>query len=105
MSIHCLTRFRWSNISERSTTRSRTFGNFDIGSRVIGLCGSRLSMSAEQDWRARPLMIIVQMPQTCSRQFMFQTGGVVFRPSRVTGFFLISIRKEVMLRVGREGGG
>ena len=28
-----------------------------------------------------------QIPQTCSRQFMLQTGGVVALPSFVTGFF------------------
>src|SRR5437588_12585448 len=60
ISIQALTRFRWLNISERSTTRSRTFGNFRIGSSVMGLCGSRLSTSAEHDWRARPLMTIVR---------------------------------------------
>jgi hypothetical protein len=46
-------------------------------------------------------MTIVQMPQTCSRQFMSQTGGVVARPSFVTGFLRISISAEMMLRFGR----
>src|SRR3954453_13082176 len=77
------------------------FGNFDIGSNLIGW--SRLSMSAEHDCRARPLMIIVQMPHTCSRQFICQTGGVVFSPAFFTGFFWISIRHEMMLRFGRYG--
>src|SRR6185436_18728792 len=89
------------NICDRSTMRSRTFGNFDIGSSLIGC--SRLSTSAEHDWRARPLMIIVQMPQTCSRQFMCQTGGVVFSPALFTGFFWISIKHEMTLRFGRYG--
>ena len=60
-------------------------GNFCIGSSLMGC--SRLSMSAEHDCRARPLMTIVQMPHTCSRQFICQTGGVVGVPSIVTGFF------------------
>src|SRR5215217_2395881 len=76
-------------------------GNFDIGSSLIGW--SRLSMSAEHDCRARPLMIIVQMPHTCSRQFICQTGGVVRSPALLTGFFWISIRQEMMLRFGRYG--
>ena len=58
-------------------------------------------MSAEHDWRTRPLITIVQMPHTCSRQFMSHTGGVVFFPSFVTGFFRISISAEMMLRFGR----
>src|SRR5215208_2410285 len=77
------------------------FGNFDIGSSLIGW--SRLSMSAEHDCRARPLMIIVQMPHTCSRQFICQTGGVVRSPALLTGFIWISIRHEMMLRFGRYG--
>ena len=48
---------------------------------------SAVSTSAEHDWRARPLTIIVQMPHTCSRQFMCQTGGVVRSPALLTGFF------------------
>src|SRR6185436_2392948 len=77
------------------------FGNLVIGSSLIGW--SRLSTRAEHDWRARPLMTIVQMPQTCSRQFMSQEGGVVFFPDLVTGFLRISIRHEMTLRFGRYG--
>src|SRR6185503_12746946 len=51
----------------------------------------------------RPLITIVQMPHTCSRQFICQTGGVVRSPALVTGFFWISIRHEIMLRFGRYG--
>ena len=47
----------------------------------------RLTQALEHDWRARPLMIIVQMPQTCSRQFICHTGGVVRSPALLTGFF------------------
>ena len=48
-------------------------------------------------------MTIVQMPQTCSRQLMSQTGGVVCLPSIVTGFFRISINAEITLRFRRYG--
>src|SRR5215213_5029713 len=60
-------------------------------------------MSAEHDWRTRPLITIVQMPHTCSRQFICQTGGVVRSPALFTGFIWISIRQEMMLRFGRYG--
>src|SRR6185503_11589446 len=60
-------------------------------------------MSAEHDCRTRPFITIVQMPQTCSRQFICQTGGVVRSPALFTGFFWISIRHEMMLRFGRYG--
>src|ERR1041384_7652217 len=77
------------------------FGNLDIGSSLIGC--SRLSTRAEHDCRARPLMTIVQMPQTCSRQFMSHEGGVVCLPCLVTGFSRISIKHEMTLRFGRYG--
>src|SRR6476620_2238577 len=48
-------------------------------------------------------MIIVQMPQTCSRQLMSQTGGVVCLPSTVTGFLRISINAEITFRFRRYG--
>src|SRR6266481_2480386 len=48
--IHALTRFKLSNMNCRSTARSRTTGNFDIGSSRIGC--SNLSTNAEQALRA-----------------------------------------------------
>ncbi len=52
-------------------------------------------MRALQAWRTLPLMIMVQEPQTSSRQLASQTGGVVLPPSTVTGFRWISIRAEM----------
>src|SRR3954470_17456209 len=79
---HALTRLRSSNSRERSTHRSRTSGNFVIGSSVIGppFPSVNLSISAEQLCRTFPLMIIVHAPQTSSKQPLSQTGGVVLVP-------------------------
>src|ERR1700735_303926 len=52
---------------ERSTTRSRTSGNFVSGSRLIGFSSS--STRAVQACRAVPLISMAQAPQTSSRQF------------------------------------
>jgi len=64
---HALTFFRFSKITLRSTARSRTTGNFDNGSSLIGC--SRWSMSAEQAILALPLISMAQEPHTSSRQF------------------------------------
>ena len=45
--------------------------------------------SAEHAWRTRPLMTIVQEPQTSSRQAASQTTGATVLPSVVTGSFWI----------------
>ena len=83
MGIHAFTCLRASNIRCGPPMRSRTSGNFFIGSRVIGCSSS--STSAEQACRALPLMIIVQVPQTSSRQLESQTTGVVACPPRSPG--------------------
>src|SRR5688572_13046249 len=85
----------------RSTNRSRTRGYFVIGSSVIG-CSS-LSTRAEQLWRVLPLMSIVQAPHTSSRHPLSHTGGVVWRPSLVTGWAAIHWRQAMMFRLGRWG--
>ena len=68
-------------------------GNLVIGSSVIG-CSS-FAISAEHDCRTRPLMIMVQAPQTSSRQLESHTTGEVALPSAVTGLRWISIRHEM----------
>ena len=85
MSIHALTFFRFSNMRLRLTCKSRTTGNFDIGSREMGCF--RLSTSAVQACRTFPLMIIVHEPHTSSRQFESQVTGLTISPFRVVGFF------------------
>src|SRR5713226_6831282 len=98
--IHAFTRLRLSNMNCRSTVKSRTRGNFDIGSMRIG-CSS-LSTSAEQAMRALPLMSIAQEPQISSRQFESYEIGVVFFPSRVTGFSAMSRRQMMTFIEGRH---
>src|SRR6516164_4354994 len=100
MGIQALTRFRDSNINWRSTARSRTTGNFVIGSRRMGC--SRLSTRAEQAILTLPLMTIAHDPQTSSRQFDSYETGVVFLPSRVTGFSAISRRQMIAFIDGRH---
>src|SRR5699024_11439163 len=90
MGTQALTRLRLSNMNERSTWRSFTTGNVDIGSSLIGW--SSLSTSAVQYCLALPLMTIEQAPQTSSRQFISHVTGVVFCPLELTGFLWISIR-------------
>src|SRR5215213_5286158 len=85
----------------RSTNRSRTSGNLVIGSSVIG-CSS-LSTKAEHDCRVLPLISIVQAPHTSSRQPLSHTGGVVCRPSVVTGRAAIHCRHEMTFMFGRCG--
>src|SRR3954447_15418623 len=48
-------------------------------------------------------MIIVQAPQTSSRQPLSQTGGVVVLPSTVTGRAAMYWRQEMMFMFGRRG--
>src|SRR5579863_8284075 len=88
-----LTAFRFSKITLRSVARSRTMGNLENGSSLTGC--SRLSISAEQAMRARPLISMAQEPQTSSRQFESYVIGVVALPSRVTGLAAISISEEI----------
>src|SRR6202007_1511061 len=101
MGIQAFTRFRLSNMNWRSTARSRTTGNFDIGSRRMGC--SNLSTSAEQAMRALPLISMAQEPQTSSRQLESKETGVVFLPSRVTGFAAMSRKQMMMFSDGRHG--
>src|SRR5260370_24316465 len=100
MGIHAFTRLRLSNMNCRSTVKSRTSGNFDIGSMRMG-CSS-LSTSAEHAMRALPLMSIAQEPQISSRQFESYEIGVVFFPSRVTGFSAMSRRQIITFIEGRH---
>src|SRR5712672_2351008 len=100
MGIHALTRFKLSNMNCRSTARSRTTGNFDIGSSRIGC--SNLSTNAEQAMRALPLMSIAHEPQTSSRQLESYETGVVFLPSRVTGFPAMSRKQMIAFIAGRQ---
>src|SRR5258708_16430282 len=100
MGIHAFTRLRLSNMNCRSTVKSRTSGNFDIGSMRMG-CSS-LSTSAEHAMRALPLMSIAQEPQISSRQFESYEIGVVFFPSRVTGFSAMSRRQIITFMEGRH---
>src|ERR1700687_118200 len=100
MGIHALTRFKLSNMNCRSTARSRTMGNFDIGSSRIGC--SNLSTNAEQAMRALPLMSIAHEPQTVSRQLESYETGVVFLPSRVTGFPAMSRKQMIAFIAGRQ---
>ena len=74
-------------------------GNFDMGSRVIVAPsrGAYSSMRQEQDWRAVPLMTMVQAPQTSSRQPESQTTGVDRLPSAVTGSAAICFRTAMTL--------
>src|SRR3954452_15884671 len=48
-------------------------------------------------------MIIVQAPQTSSRQPLSHTGVVVCRPSVVTGLAAMYCRQEMMFMFGRQG--
>src|SRR6266404_9012725 len=96
-----LTFFRFSKSTLRSTERSRTSGNFDSGSSLMGW--SYLSSRAEQAMRALPLISMAQEPQTSSRQFESYVTGVVFLPSRVTGLAAISINAEVTFMPGWFG--
>src|SRR6266436_8892718 len=100
MGIQAFTRFRLSNMNCRSTVKSRTSGNFDIGSIRIG-CSS-LSTSAEHAMRALPLMSIAHDPQISSRQFESYEIGVVFFPSRVIGFSAMSRRQMMTFIEGRH---
>ena len=99
--IHALTFLRSLNSRDRSTARSLTSANLRIGSRVIGW--SSLSTSAEQAIRTLPLMFIVQLPQTSSRQFESQITGVVGWPWAFTGLRWISIRHEMTFAPLRQG--
>src|SRR5690242_13950656 len=104
MGIHALTRLRSLNSRWRSTNRSRTRGNLVIGSSVIAPSTVPiLSTSAEQAWRVRPLMSIVQAPHTSSRHPLSQTGDVVSTPSVVTGWAAMYWRHEMTFMFGRWG--
>src|SRR5205807_8362089 len=52
--------------------------------------------------RALPLMSIAQEPQISSRQFESYVMGVVFFPSRVTGFSAMSRRQMMTFIEGRQ---
>src|SRR6516225_3611700 len=93
MGIQALTRFRDSNMDWRSTARSRTTGNLVIGSRRMGC--TRRSTSAEHAIFTFPLITMAHEPQTSSRQLDSYETGVVFLPSRVTGFSAISRRQMI----------
>src|SRR5882724_11486630 len=97
---HAFTAFKFSNKTLRSTARSRTIGNLENGSNLIG-CSS-LSTSAEQAMRALPLISMAQEPQISSRQFESYEIGVVFFPSRVTGFSAMSRRQIITFIEGRH---
>src|SRR5690625_4671194 len=90
-----------SNITSRSTMRSRTTGNVLIGAKRIGC--SKLSTNVAQDCLAVPLITIEQAPQTSSKQLISQYTGAVFLPSAVTGFFCISINPEITFMFRRYG--
>src|SRR5499425_3748488 len=101
MGIQALTRLRDSNMNWRSTARSRTTGNLVIGSRRMGC--SRLSTSAEHAIFTFPLITMAHEPQTSSRQLDSYETGVVFLPSRVTGFSAMSRRQMMTFIEGRHG--
>src|SRR5260370_38520742 len=63
---------------------------------------SSLAISAEHACRALPLMFMVQEPHTSSRQAASHAGGVVLRPSAVTGLRWICISTEMTLELGRR---
>ena len=71
------------------------------GSSVTGW--SSLSTRAEHDWRALPLMSMVQAPHTSSRQPLSHTGGVVGVPSDVVAWAAMYCRQAMMFRFGRWG--
>ena len=79
---HAFSFVRLLNILWRSTKRSRTTGNLDIGSSVMtsfsphSLC--MLSTRPEHAWRILPLMFMVQAPQISSRQLQSQATGAMF---------------------------
>src|SRR5450432_105054 len=101
---HALIFFRSLKSRLRSTHRSRTSGNLLIGSSVIGSPGApSLSTSAEQDCRTRPLISIVQAPQTSSKQPLSQTGEVVDTPVVVVGLAAMYCRQEMTFMFGRQG--
>src|ERR1700719_2391724 len=101
MGTQALTALRFSKITLRSVARSRTIGNLENGSSFTGC--SRLSISAEQAMRAFPLISMAQEPQTSSRQLESKETGVVFLPSRVTGFSAMSRKQMMMFNDGRHG--
>src|SRR5580698_3531745 len=70
-------------------------GNFDIGSSVVVL--GRLTASAVQACRTRPLMTMVHAPHTSSRQLAWNTGAETRLPWRVMGLRRISISIEMTL--------
>src|SRR5437762_7511624 len=93
--IHAFTFFRSLNIRCRSTTRSRTSGNLDIGSSVIvSPFGAIWSIIAEHDWRTLPLMTIVHEPHTSSRQTDSHTIGATVWPRRLRLFLDLHQRAD-----------
>ena len=89
---------------ERSTTRSRTTGNFVIGSRTMASPrGEMRSIIALQDWRTRPSTSIVHEPQTSSRHTHSQTIGATFSPADVTGRRWTSMSAPMTFMCGRHG--
>ena len=61
------------------------------------------STSAEQACRVRPLISIVQAPQTSSRQLQSQATGAVFLPSSVSACAAIFCSTLITFRFGSYG--
>ncbi len=106
MGTHAFSLMRLLNILLRSTKRSRTTGNFDIGSRVMTSSSPQsrwmLSTRPEHAWRTLPLMFIVHAPQISSRQLQSQATGVMFfLPEAFAGSAAISCRQEMIFIFGR----
>ena len=108
MGTHALSLTRFLNMRLRSTKRSRTTGNLDMGSSVMTSSWPHslwmLSTSAEHAWRTVPLMIMVQAPQISSRQLQSQTTGVMLSlPEAFAGSAAISCSEEMMFMFGLYG--
>src|SRR5262249_53226163 len=99
--IHAFTRFSDSNMLARSTMRSRTTGNFVIGSSTMGSpWGDTRSTSVLHAWRTWPLTSLVQAPPTSSRQFESHTTGAVFFPCTVWGRRWIAMSAAITFILG-----
>src|SRR5512135_3448403 len=98
--IQACTFLKLTNRELRSTTRSRTTGNFVNGSMTTG--SFRPSTRVLHACLGMPLMVIAHAPQTSSRQEHSHATGVVFLPSLVTGFFCMSIRAMMTFIPGRN---
>src|ERR1700722_6905083 len=97
-STHAFTRFKFSNMMSRSTTRSLINGNLVIGAIVTILLlvdASSCWINAVHPCRGRPLINMEQEPHTSSRHPCSQATGVTFSPLRLSGFFCTSIKAAV----------